>query len=272
LLLIFIGIIFSTLITRGGGLSSLHAFTGDIDLIIWALIAGIFLLVATFLAIYKVIDAITEGYKDARLAVALASYLCLLILAFICLIGLTIPPLTLVLGSVGWMVPIFLNPGFYSAGMLVPALCLSISLSFCTLIKHVKPRTISIALIVAFCGALMVAAISAGIGAPAFNPLVGVYAFSMIAPFISIVLSKRRGGSFQTWFKRNAREFVHAGISCILIGTISGEPVLQEIMYIAGFLLLVGCMVPAIVVSLLPKGKAETQEEVNVTGNDAPRG
>jgi cytochrome c-type biogenesis protein CcmF len=268
LLLVFVGIVFSTFVTRGGGLTSLHAFTGGVELVLWVLIAGVILLVASFLAIYKSIDDIIEGYKDSRRVVNLASYLCFLILVFICIIGLTIPPLTLVLSFTGLIVPINLNPNFYVTGMLVPALGLSISLSFCTLIKHVKPRTITIAFSVVFLGGLLVTAILASAGIPSFNPFVGVYAFSMAAPFISIGISARNGTSVRTWFKRNARDLVHAGISSILVGSISGETALQTIMYIAGFLVLVGSMVPAIFVSLTAKPVIDENVEVKDVGRN----
>ncbi len=262
LLLVFVGIIFSTLVTRGGGLTSLHAFTGGVELIAWVLIAGFFLLIATFLAIYKVLDDAAEGYKDSRRLINLVSYLCFLVLVFICIIGLIVPPLTLALSYTGLITPIILDPNFYVSGLLVPALCLSVSLSLCTLIKHYRPRAILSAMAIVLGSFVILSAIVVALGIPSFNPLIGIYMFTMVAPFLSIGKSMREKSSVRTWFKRNARDIVHAGIACILTGTLLGGSILQEIIYIIGFLLLVGSMVPAIFVSIATKPAIKEDDEV----------
>jgi cytochrome c-type biogenesis protein CcmF len=268
LLLVFVGITFSTFVTRGGGLTSLHAFTGGEELIILVLIAGFFLLVATFLAIFKAIDDISEGYKDSRLLVNMTSYLCFLILVFICIIGLTIPPLTLVLSATGLFVPIILNPNFYVTGMLVPALCLSASLSFCTLLKQVRTLAILVSMGLLAGAFIVTAAILPTVGLPSFNPLIGIYVFTMITPLVSIAMSKKVKVSFRTWFKRNARNLVHAGLACILSGTLSDGTFFQEIMYITGFFVLVGSMVPTIFVSLVTKNVIDEKDEVKDSGRN----
>ena len=79
IVLIFFSIVFSTLVTRGGGLSSLHSFTGTQILIFWVVIIGGILLLLTIYILYDVLNNLYEEYKKPKLFLDYLSYLFLII-------------------------------------------------------------------------------------------------------------------------------------------------------------------------------------------------
>jgi len=97
--LIFSSIVFSTLITRGGGLNSLHAFTGGAELVVWVVILGLILIILPLYVIYIVLDYLMEEYRNKKLLFDYLSYLFLYGLAFVCIFGLYIPPITFLLSN-----------------------------------------------------------------------------------------------------------------------------------------------------------------------------
>jgi len=95
--LIFFSILFATFITRGGGLNSLHAFTGAQELIGLVAIIGVLMVILSLYIIYDLLDKIIEDYKKTKLFFDYLSYLFLFILSFFFIFGLVVPPLTYIL-------------------------------------------------------------------------------------------------------------------------------------------------------------------------------
>jgi len=269
-ILIFTSIIFSTLVTRGGGLISLHAFTGTSDLSVWVIIVGVFALVASFLIIYKMLDHLGSDYKIKKLLVDDVSYLFFMILAFIALFGLVITPLTAALSTFMQVYAVTLNPNFFSTSELIPAVGLAITLIYCSLMQKYRITLITLIVLVSIaCGIVFSFAvlITSGIF---INPLISIYTLSLIAAVLAIVRNLFDGKPTPAMFKINGKLVVHAGISFILIGTLTGVNIFQDFVYFCGFFMLVGGMVLSILVNLVKsrKNKVVEVQPTHVPTND----
>ena len=129
-ILIFLSIVFSTLITRGGGLTSLHAFTGESNLIIWTLIVGSILVGFSLYVIYDTLNSLSENYKKTKLFLDYLSYLSLFMLAFVCIFGLLISPLTYFLSLFSNINVLYVGTDYFILTTLILASILAISLVF----------------------------------------------------------------------------------------------------------------------------------------------
>jgi cytochrome c-type biogenesis protein CcmF len=264
MILIFTSIVFSTLLVRGGGLISLHAFTGTSNLVLWVIIVGLFVLVASFSIIYKMLDHLASEYNKRELLVDDASYLFFMVLAFIALFGLVVTPFTAGLSTFMQIVPVSLNPNYFSTGELVPAIDLALSLIFCSLMQKYKINSITLIILVSIAcgiGFSLVVDMTTGVF---INPLISIYVLLMLATVLAIVnncFDRKRAGAK---IKFNGRLVVHAGISFILIGTLSGTNAFQDFAYFTGFFILVGGMVLSILVDLARSRKI-TEVEVEST-------
>ncbi|HDZ16948.1 MAG TPA: hypothetical protein ENH75_01575 [archaeon] len=256
IILIFFSIIFSTLITRGGGLNSLHSFTGGQDLVIWVIIVGIILLILSLYIINDLLTHLIEDYKKTKLFLDYLSYLFLFFISFICIVGLFIPPLTFYLAE--FMEPIYIVNVYYTTVTIFPAIGLALTLIYCSLWNDFKLKSITIALIVSVGVAIIIGVLT--------NPVIIailIFAFSGVAAIISMIkhLSFKKG--FKHFFKINSKKIIHLGVSLILMGFLTGALLLTDILFISGFFILLIGIIPSLFVIFLI-GKKNSEAPVKV--------
>jgi cytochrome c-type biogenesis protein CcmF len=246
--LVFISIVFSSIITRGGGIVSVHAFAGGTGLAVFAILSGALVLVLSIYIIFFIIDIIGEEYKNRKILFDDLAYFFLFSMAFICAIGVIVSPLSLLFSA---SVPIIPGPSFYAKTLLLPAGGLAITFVFCALLKMYSLKNIALAVIVAmgaFSGCSVVIFFVSGIF---INPVVVCYALAFLATCIAIRKNIRRSMNLGQFFKANSRHLIHAGISLILVGTITTNAAIQDYVFIPGFFLLIAGMLPSLVVSFM---------------------
>ena len=256
--LIFLSIIFSTLITRGGGLSSLHAFAGATELVVWVVIVGSLLVIGSLYIIYIMLDYLFEEYRNHKLFFDYLSYIFLISLAFVCIFGLLIPPFTHFLSNYLPINVIFIRTDYYILSTIVLASGLAISLIFCSLWEYFEIKWITLAIIVGVSIWLGIIAFTfvftLGIW---FNPLMIIFFMSIFASLFKLTKNFKIRKGFKYFFRLNSKTIIHAGISFILVGFLipPNFEIFQDIFFISGFILLMIGIVPSILISFLPKKK-----------------
>jgi len=177
-ILIFLSIIFSTLITRGGGLTSLHAFTGESNLIIWTLIVGSILVGFSLYVIYDTLNSLSENYKKTRLFLDYLSYLSLFMLAFVCTFGLLISPLTYFLSLFSNINVLYVGTEYFILTTLILASVLAISLVFCSLYGVYKLKVIAITLAIGGILQTIISFVVFSISGVWINPVISIFIIS----------------------------------------------------------------------------------------------
>jgi cytochrome c-type biogenesis protein CcmF len=255
IVLIFLSILFSTLITRGGGLNSLHAFTGERGLVVWVIIVGAFLLILSLYIINDLLTHLLEDYKKTKLFLDYLSYLFLFFLSFVCTIGLFIPPLTLYLSEFTNINPIFVVDIYYIMGIIFPAIGLALTLIYCSLWEDFNLKSITMVLIISV-GVAMI------IGFFTYPVIIAIliFSFSGVAAIISIIkhLSFKKG--FKHFFKINSKKFIHLGFSLILMGFLTGTLLLTDILFISGFFILVLAIIPSLFMVFFRQKKSNNSD------------
>jgi cytochrome c-type biogenesis protein CcmF len=270
---IFITIIFATAITRGGSVTSVHAFTGGAELVWLAVLSGAALIALSFYVVFFLIDVIAGESKNRKVLFDYLTYFFLFMIAFVCVIGLIVSPLTSLLSVIFPIIAFDLTPGYYSMMLLLPAGGLSMALVYCSLLKIHALKKIGMAILVAmgaFTGCSVILFIVSGVF---INPVLACYLLAFLASCIAISKNIKKGMDLRQFFKLNSRHLVHAGLSLILMGTVTTNAAFQDIVFIPGFIALIAGIVPSLVVSFV-KGtshqeimpfKAPTPEEVGIS-------
>ena len=252
--LIFTSIVFSTLITRGGGLNSLHAFTGGAELVIWVVVLGLLLIMVSLYVIYIVLDYLMEEYKNKKLFFDYLSYLFLYGLAFVCIFGLFIPPVTNFLSEYLPINTIFIGTDYFIMTTLVLAVGLASSLIFCSLWEYYDIKWIGIAIIIGISVQSIFSFIILLTSSIWINPILIVFIISLIASLFKIGQNFKFKKGFKFFFRLNSKTIIHAGISCILMGFLVTS-YFQDFIFITGFILLLIGIVPSILIAFFPRKK-----------------
>jgi len=254
-ILIFLSIVFATLITRGGGLNSLHAFTGENELIIWVIIIGLILLIFSLYVIYEILNHIIEEYKKLKLFLDYISYLFLFLISFVCIFGLFIPPLTFYLSSFLGINPIFLSPDYFIAGSLILAVGLALSLIFCALWDVYNLRSIGIVIVIGMVIQSIFSFIILILLGVWINPFIIIFFISFFASVLKLLKNLKIISNYRQYFRLTSKLYVHAGISLILIGAVIDPDALifLDIFFISGFILLLIGIIPSILMLFFSK-------------------
>ena len=256
-ILIFLSIIFATLITRGGGLASLHAYTGDADLVIWASIFGVIIMLFSVYILYEVLNYTLEEYKKTKLFLDSISYFFLILLAYICILGLLLPPLTFTLSIFLAVNVILVGPNYYITAASIPAVGLAVSLIFCSLWNIYKLKRIGEALIIIIIIQSVISLVLFFILGILLNPLIIIFIFALITSFLKLIkdFNLRRG--IKQFFRINSRTIIHIGISFILTGLFIDPDILllQDILYFSGFIFLIIGITPSILMVFFTESK-----------------
>ncbi len=256
-ILIFLSIIFATLITRGGGLASIHAYTGDADLVIWASIFGVIIMLFSIYILYEVLNYTLEEYKKPKLFLDSISYFFLILLAYICILGLLLPPLTFTLSIFFAVNIILVGPNYYITAASIPAVGLAVSLIFCSLWNIYKPKRIGEVIIIILIIQSVISLILWFILGIIINPLIIIFIFALCTSFLKLIKDSGVKMGFKQFFRINSKTIIHIGISCILTGTFIDPNVgiLQGIFYISGFFFLIIGIIPSILMVFFTKNR-----------------
>ena len=250
--LIFASIVFSTLITRGGGLNSLHAFTSGVELVIWVVVLGLLLIILSLYVIYVVLDYLMEEYRNKKLFFDYLSYLFLYGLAFVCIFGLLIPPFTHFLSEFLPINIIFIGTDYFIMTTLVLAVGLASSLIFCSLWEYHDIKWIGILIIIGIFIQSIFSFIILLLSSIWINPIVIVFIISLIASLFKLGKNPKFKKGFKYFFRLNSKTIIHAGISCILMGFLVTS-YFQDFVFITGFTLLLIGIIPSILIAFFPR-------------------
>ena len=256
---IFLSIVFSTLITRGGGLTSLHAFTGENNLVTWTLIVGSALIIFSLYVIYNSLNSLSEEYKKTRLLLDYLSYIFLFMLAFVCIFGLFITPLSVFLSTFFSFNIIFVGTDFFILTTLILASGLALTLIFCSLYGIYKLKWIAVALIICVVFQSVISLVLFLFSSIWINPLIAIFILALLTSILKLIKDFDSGKGIKHFFKINSKTYVHIGLSLILIGTLIDPETwfFQDIFFISGFLFLVSGIIPSILILLILKRNKE---------------
>jgi len=249
----FLSVVFSTLITRGGGFNSLHAFTGTADLLYLVIIIGLMLVILGIYLIFISFDMIVESFPNVNKIVDYGSFLSFILLAFVFIFGLIVSPITLLISLNFNTVPLYLNINYYSTGALIPAILIGISLIFCSLRGIVQKKTILIIIIVGLLIQSLISYLLKTYTDIQLNPLIAIFIISIIATLIPLIKNFSFAKGYGRFFKVNGRHIIHLSISFILVGTLAGEGIIQTIVYFVGFILSLLGIIPLILIPFIKK-------------------
>ena len=247
-IMIFLSIIFSTLITRGGGLTSLHAFTGESNLIILTLIVGSILVGFSLYVIYETINLLSENYKKTRLFLDYLSYLSLFMLAFVCIFGLLISPLTYFLSLFSNINVLYVGTDYFILTTLILASVLAISLVFCSFYGTYKLKVIAIILVIGVIVQTILSFVLFSISGVWMNPVISIFIIALLSSILRLIKDFDRNTGLKQYLRINSKTYVHIGLSLILIGTLinPGVWIFQDIFYISGFIFFMSGIIPSI--------------------------
>ena len=245
-ILIFLSVVFSTLVSRGGGVSSLHTFIGTQELLFWVLLIGVILLIITIYILDKVFSHLFGDFKNLKLFLDYISYFFILALSFILILGLFVPPLTYFLSRFVLITPIYIGADYYNVLATIMAFGLAISLIYCSLYNDYKVKSITIMII----GSVIIG-ILIGVLVNYVLIAIVIYFVSGLSSIISILTHLGDTKGLKTFFRVNSKKIIHLGISLILMGTLTGTLIITDIFYILGFFILIIGISPSIIIVFL---------------------
>lgn len=252
--LIFIAIIFSTLVTRAG-ISPLHSYIGGTELIIWLTITGLILIIFSLYVIYIILDYILQDYRKLKLLFNYLSYIFLFSLSFVCIFGLFVTPLTVLLSEFFPINIIYIGTDYFIITTLTLAICLSLSLIFCITYEKIGIKLMICLIIIVFTIQSIFSVIGLVLLDIWINPSIGIFFIAVIVSFWSIITNLKFKKGIKHFFKLNSKTIIHAGISFIMIGFLISKNfwIFQDIFYITGFIFLLSGIIPSILTTFFNK-------------------
>jgi len=256
--LIFLSIIYSTLITRGG-ISPIHSFTGVTELVIWTALVGLILTCFSLYVIYTVLDYLMEEYRNKKLLFDYLSYLFLIGLSFVCIFGLFITPLTNILSNYLTLNEIYIGKDFYILTALTLAVGLAVTLIFCSLWEYIELKWIGLVIILGVSAQSVLSFSLLFISEIWINPITVIYFISIFSSSYKFAKNFTMKKGIAHFFRMNSKTIIHSGISFILVGTIipSIFETFQDIFFITGFILFLVGIIPSILRSFFLKKNHE---------------
>lgn len=258
--IIFLSIVYSTLITRGG-ISPLHSFAGTAELIIWTAIVGLLLTGLSLYVIYIVLDYVMEEYRNKKLFFDYLSYLFLFGLSFVCIFGLFVTPLTNILSIFTPLNEINISPDFFIVSSLILAVGLAIALVFCSLWEYFDIKWIGLTIILAVSIQSILSFTMLFISSIWINPVIIIYFIAIISSAYKFARNFTLKKGISYIFRMNSKTIIHSGISFILVGSIIPSIFghFQDFFFITGFFLFLIGIIPSLLRSFFPKRKVENE-------------
>ena len=261
---IFCSIIFATLIVRGGGFTSLHAYIRGKEIILFVLITGILLILFCFYIVLNLVDLIIDRYKKPKSLINYSSTIFFYFLAFICLFGLFIPPLTYFLSEYFPFIVINIVPSYFIFSASVPAIGIALSLIFCSLWQNFQTKIIGKILVYIFLVQSSVSILILLFFGYWVNPVISIYFTALFASLYRLIKDFSIKKGLPYYFKVNSKTIIHTGISLILIGTLGGPLLWQDIIYACGFYILLLGIVPSLIAVFITSKKRNIESnEIN---------
>jgi len=261
----FFSIIFATLIVRGGGFASLHAYVRGKEIIIYVLIIGLLLISICFYIILTLVDLMSEMYKKPRAFINYSSSIFFYFLAFVCIFGLLVPPLTFFLSEYFPLTVVNIIPSYYIFSASVPAMGIAISLIFCSLWKEYEIKQIGKLLVLIFFIQICVTFSILLFLELWINPVIAIYFLALVASLFRLIKDFNIKKGFKLFFMINSKTIIHIGTSLILLGTLGGPLLWQDFFYITGFyVLLLGIIPSLLAVFLLQKKERKGKKISNI--------
>ncbi|MFW9826513.1 MAG: cytochrome c biogenesis protein CcsA [Candidatus Thorarchaeota archaeon] len=243
--LIFSSIVFSTLITRGGGLNSLHAFAEGVELVLWVVILGLIIILSLLYVIFIVIDYLMEEYRNKKLLFDYLSYLFLYGLAFVCIFGLFISPFTYLLSTFLPIENISIDVDYFIITTLTLSTGLALSLTFCSLWEYFDIKSIATYILVAFLIQLAFSYTLLFTTNIWINPILIIYLISLVSSIYKLSKNFTLKKGYKYFFRLNSKTIIHSGISFIFAGFLIISTY-QDFFFIPGFILLLIGIIPSI--------------------------
>ncbi len=255
-ILIFLTILFASILTRAGGVSSLHSFVGSVVLTYLVFGIGVISILLLGFSLFILINEVIDNYKSLISLFDTLTQIFLIFLAFLCTFGLTMPSIIAVLSVFVKMDLIYLDYVFFSIGGLVCAVGLAISFTFCSLLRKYSAGKIGLwiitGLIVGFAISLTIYLVSGSW----INPIIGIYGGSVVACVVELVRNSHLSKGIGNFFKLNGKVLIHIGITLILTGSPAPQ-LLQDILYISGFGIILGGIIPLIMMAFVNPQRVE---------------
>ncbi|GAB4328438.1 MAG: hypothetical protein Kow0069_35660 [Promethearchaeota archaeon] len=254
----FGSVVFASLLTRGGGLNSLHSFAGNAQLVTWLVVEGGALLALLLAMAYAAIGSVVDDWGDARKVLDQLGYLVLLLFAVAFTLGLYLPSLTWELSRVLPLDTFYVGEEFFSNVGLALAIALSVVTYSCTLARVSRSGFKHQVL-----GLLVPIAVDAGAlaGGLASSEEPGLFAvpFYLVAAaacLVSLASDLRKRG-LRTMAGPSVKTLVHLGTCLVLVGTATTRFAAYEYFYVVGFLVMVGGFLPGLLANRGAKVEGE---------------
>jgi cytochrome c biogenesis factor len=256
--IIFLSIVYSTLITRGG-ISPLHSFSGTTELVMWTAFVGLILTGFSLYVIYIVLDYVMEEYRNKKLLFDYLSYIFLFGLSFVCIFGLFITPLTNILSLFTPLNAINIGPDFFIISTLILAVGLAATLIFCSLWEYIETKWIAIIIALGLSVQSLLSFIILFVSGTWINPIIVIYFIAIASSFYKFTRNFTLKKGISYFFRMNSKTIIHSGLSFILVGSIipSIFDLFQDFFFITGFILFLIGIIPSIIRSFFPKRKHE---------------
>lgn len=179
-------------------------------------------------------------------------------LAFVCIFGLLISPLTYFLSLISNINILYVGTDYFILTTLLLASVLAASLVFCSLYGRYKLIVIAVILVI---GGILQTILSFVIFFTSgvwINPVISIFIIALLSSILKLIKSFDKNKDLKQYFRINSKTYVHIGLSLILIGTLidPGVWIFQDIFYISGFMFFMVGMIPSIfITSFLVKKK-----------------
>ena len=215
-------VLYATYVTRGGALQSVHAFSESP--VTWGIIILILVALIAIVVSYAVNrPSFGSGFIERFRTMSLynqamsISFICLIVLAFVCSMGIILPLILLIATGAQYSV----EPAFYTYGCTPFVIILLLALITCHLTRNRKDydlkRLIRLFAIPLVLGVILVfletptSNIIANFGIPLLILAIGVTIYQMLQSSFSIE-------SFKRALQESSRAAIHAGLAIILLG------------------------------------------------------
>ncbi len=262
-ILIFLTILFASILTRAGGITSLHSFVGSIVLTYLVFAVGLVSILLLVYSLYILINDVLDNYKNLTVLFDTLTLIFLVFLAFLCTFGLTMPSIITVLSVFVKMDLTYLDYSFFSIGGFVCAVGLAISFTFCSLHPKYSARKIGSWIITGLMAGFIISLMTYLVSGGWINPAIGIYGGAMVACSLEFIKNTRLSKGIIQFFRLNGKVLIHIGITLILTGSPAPQ-LFQDVLYITGFSVILGGIIPLLMMAFVNPQRGKNSGEVVV--------
>jgi len=176
-------------------------------------------------------------------------------LAFVCIFGLFITPLTYFLSNFFSLNIIFVGTDFFILTTLILASGLAITLIFCSLYGTYKLKWITVAIIIGVIFQSVLSLVVFLLSSIWINPVIVIFILALLTSILKLIKDLDSSKGIKHFLRINSKTYVHTGLSLILIGTLIDPEAwfFQDIFFISGFIFLISGIIPSIIILVILK-------------------